>query len=975
MKKMKTLKMNFKKIIGLGIASIMTLAIIPLSGLINLIPKSTASASNNVTVSNSTFEEGVSGAEYSPTGWTAKSEVTDEDVFFIGGRFDATDENNFIYDRDSLVESWIDSHSKIENLDSIQNNLKSKLSYTEKKTGLTDNFILAMTSAYKVEPNTLTPVANTYTFYSPSFSVNAYTYYSASVFVKKTGNVSAKMSITGLSEDAKIIDITPTSDDWEEKTIYFTTKSASTVQFTLAIFNEDNNSGTVYYDNLQVNKLTYDEFYTSANNDNTAFNNRYDNENLVFNSPNNLEKTNTTEDEATITVDNGIKLEIAEDKTVSYKTTFTDNQKICSLKFYRLSTWIKTENSTSSFSITVTPQKEGINAKTLTVSSPTTGSFQEYVIYIRGNSYKDINFDLEFKFTKAGTHTLGYIVAELITADEYTNASGTKLALNTDDKSANITNGFFTSYISLNPNSTDYFPTSWTYVATGYKYMKDNTKPAEPTTIDVKNITLHDNKITYGGHDYIYNSTGNYYEYLNSDNNLTERIIKIDNMQFTYDAKEDSIFSSAYKCKVSNFSAKIENANNSMSNSTLLVNNNLVLNSDNSETTYMRSPEVTISSSTDYFISFALKLDENKQLNVKVLDDSLNELTTFTIIGNGAVQTYKLYIRGGSSTSKITLNFGINEDTGKAYLANVGRYSASTFDKVNKTSTSELVNTFILDLSNNNLKAFSYDGYANGIYKSTAIKLGSLDNVGTYGILDTLTASTYKSIYKDVLTAKDNDTDVKVIIIDNTSRDNNTNLSLKNAYTLSSSSYYMITIYAKTLSMEKDSTFNIRFTASNETETIDKQFSNIDTTSLTNEDTNGYQKYVLYVATSSEDFENFNVELNLNGKGTVLIDSVNVSSSSKSAFTSVTEDEFTITDNLTTTDNSSTTTKTSDTEKEEEPEKESNTLMIFFIVFSSIILVASILIALIYIGAKRLPHHKKAPKIKKPNPRQGKGFV
>ena len=978
MKKFTTKRLTIRKIIGISLAGIMTAAIIPFTGLIKLNSKSTALAATDVSITNSTFESYVSGATYSPTNWTAKSNVTDDSVFFIGGRFDV---DTFSDERTSLIDSWVENHDSLNISDELKTTLNSKLPVSGRKDSIegNDKSILALSSSFKIENGVLTPIANTYTFTSASFTTDAYGYYSATIFVKKTGNVSAKISTTGLSDDAEEIDITPTSDNWETKTVFFTIDSSKTVNINLSIVNNDDEEGAVYYDNLKVEKLTYQEFYdntTGATNDNTIYNTRNDKKTtsyLPFEQVSNVILTSEENGTDVTTSAEGVVIDHYNSGSVSYKTNFGIYQKFSSFKNYRVAFWIKSENANSKFTITLTGDMNGNPSKSssTTISTATAGKFQEYVLYVKGNSYEDVNFNLEINFTTEGKHTLGCIVAEKITADQYSSASGTKLALNTNDVSANITNGFFTSYISAQTNSTKYFPSSWTYVTTGYKYMKDNTKPAELTTIDVNDVTVADNKIVFDGHNYTYNANGDYYEYTNGD--FVERIVKIDDMQFTFNEKEDEIYNNAYKCKVTNFTAKIENSEDNMSDEEigLLVKNDLHLSSTNTSVTYMRSPEISISANTDSFISFAALIENNKEINIKLLDGSNKEILAFTITGTGEVQTYRIYVRGGSTASTYTLNFGLNNDSGEVRIANIGKYSATTFDTLNKKDSTSLVNTYILDLSKNSIKSYSYNGYANGIYKATSLTSLSNSNVGTYGILDTLAASTYKTTYKDNLTSKDGDTNTKVIIIDNMNETDNTKLDLSNPYTLSSSSYYMITVYAKTLSMQSDSTFDIIFSASNENETIKKSFTNIDTTTLNNEKSNGYQKYVLYVATSTTEFENFNVEFDLKGKGTVLVDSVSVDSSTKSAFTSVTEDEFTITENLL----STTTTNTAEDEEKEETKKETNTAMIFFIVFSSLLLVAAILIAIIYLGAKRLPHHKRAPRQKKSNPRQGKGFV
>ncbi len=978
---MKNLKSNFKKIISFTIVGIMALAIVPVLGIVKSISKNKADATD-VTVSNSSFAEITSDNNYNPKDWTSEYELTDDDVFFIGGRISVT---NFTEDRDALISAWVNNWKRnnqdIADLDECAQNLtaliQAKLAqnpgiYVYEITN--DTYVLGTTSAYKVvvtdkDNITLTPIANNYTFSSPATSVDAYGYYKVSVNVKTVGDVDAKISATKLSNSEEItinssasiinsyaydyytsataeaipfvtntaftiVDgetitydnktytydeanvkwknedsyfTNPTvinSNNWERKTVYFTTKTSDSIKITLSTINSDGNEGTVYFDNLKVEKIDYSEYYHNTNNDNTISDNRYSESMFVNNA---AYFTLTSEENGTSfeTVEGGLLINHYNSGSVSYKLSIDPS--VDSFIYNRFAIWIKTESTSSTFSINVTGDVKN-NPSAKVNSSITANEWVEYSIFVKGNSYEEIGVTIELTFSKEGKHTIGYIVMEQITSDEYTNASGTKLSLNTNDISGSITNGYFNSYVSKNVDSINYFPTSWSYVNNDKVYTFDSERDA------------------------------------------------------LYNEEEDIEIDSA------DFSADIENAADDMSNfeTGLLVRNDLLIISDFDEISYMRSPEINFAADTDTYIIFSANIENNKVVTIKLIDSNSNVLTTIDITGTGNVETYRLYVRAASKDITATINFGVTNESGIVRLANVNKYTAHTMDSIIASKVSDLQNAYLLDLSNNKFKSFTYESYENGIYKSAALELKSTENAGIYGILDTKENSTYKTTYKENLTSTDPETDAKVIILDNTSANNRTTIGLDNKFTLDSSNYYKVTVKVKTLSLDENSTFNILFRASNTDKSLVKEFNNVVT------DDSGYQSYILYIATGNETFDNFDIQFDLNGKGTVLVDSINVESSSKSVFSEIEEDAHTLTSDFIVASSSS---ESSDKKEETEEKPQTNTLMIFFLVFSSIILVAAVLIALIFIGAKRLPHHKKAAKTKKQNPRQGKGFV
>ena len=133
---------------------------------------------------------------------------------------------------------------------------------------------------------------------------------------------------------------------------------------------------------------------------------------------------------------------------------------------------------------------------------------------------------------------------------------------------------------------------------------------------------------------------------------------------------------------------------------------------------------------------------------------------------------------------------------------------------------------------------------------------------------------------------------------------------------------------------------------------------NINTADFTDSATNNYKTYTLYVATGDSSIT-LNPTISLIGaEGTLAVDSIVLEKSSQSVFDGLSEDTADqVIVNLTTPKEEAETE--TETEETEEPTKTNNTLEIFFVVLSSIILVVAIIIAVVFSGTKRLPSKKR----------------
>ncbi len=821
--------------------------------------------------------------------------------------------------------------------------------------------------------------------------------YPAEGFVKETSHASSTGDAYAVyAETVNAVD----KNDWETYTYYFSTKeSTSSAKLTLGLGESTSNlsSGTAYFDNVKLEKLSYEEFATTApstatdtssNADVERFTtvaNNFDAEGKVWT------ETTTPQVGTTASVANGV-MTIAQPNTVA--ATFKSGSfSVDRLGFSRVSVWVKGDTSTSSFTLKIESviDAEKLNGKsvsasqTASLSSSTANKWQEYAFYIYGNPYYNVDLTLSFTTATTGNFEIDNLIVEKITPAQYGVVSANTLKLNTTSPTETITNGYFNTYSSVNsPVSTILPPTGWSIEEEAYSYKKDSTV-STLTEIKLSEISYtSDTTINYAGNTYT-NSTEkpNEFTFANSTTEKTEKITYSEKFVFySWNVAKQAYYNEAYSCINDRFDASNyvtigarEDADTVPNYSS--VRNVLKIKSD-THLISVASPTISISASTIYRLSFFADIEGDQTVSIYLKDSDQNIVSELSISGVGDWFEYNFYIRGGLSAE--SLRMVIEANGGTNYFTNVKLVSddPAFVSKLSTSKTSSDSEFFAMaDFLEESFANHAYhplaDLYESYSYKKTDTSTGKL------GVIDTKDADTsYKTTYSTALSSYDDEKSSKALLIENANGQNTTVYPLNNK-TLAKSSYYMATVYVKTLAMSEGSSLNILFNATSGEKSISENFICSSTSSIGEEDLNGYAKYVLYIATGDYTFADYNVQISLDGQGTILVGTINLETSTETVFNAVTTNDQTKSLSFlsqTTTSSTNTTDTTTDTTDEElAAEKKEQALILFFIVFSSIALVAAIVIALVFVIGKKLPKHNKKINTKTKGPEDQRGFI
>lgn len=776
---------------------------------------------------------------------------------------------------------------------------------------------------------------------------------------------------------------------WKQYTLYFSLRKSAEITFTIGLgsSNDDKSTGVVFFDDLSLEKVTYSEFDSIVTTESTKIaknlrtTTHTDVTSLTLVSEENgtdiTTVTNSTDSNVSVADGSIIKVNHYNSGNVSYEIKTFSAQR---MKYSRVGFWIKSMDLSSAFTLTLSGDIQGnpSSNQSVAIASSAVNEWQLYYFYILSSPYQDTDLSAQIKFTSSGTHYIGGITIDDITSEEYLNGASNKLALNTTAYSKNITNGYFTTYVNQNETSTQYYPQGWNFVSDGFKFFEDSSKS---TLSDIKfeDVTL-DKKvsITYDGNTYAYIAEKDCYEFFNPTTNLTQKIVALENISYEYNLEKDSLYNSTIKCLISNdIATKIVFVDTDLDGRT--IKNALSISSTDDVFQGLVSSAIKISSGNTNFISVFAKVPALVNAQIILLGSDNKELISQEIVGDGTWQEYKIYIRGGSSDKTVYLSLCIGSDTapstGEVLFANIAMNTAYTFDSVLKTKVADMTQTRILDFATENFTGHKYTNSIDGIFSSTTLNVVDSPSAGKYGVLDIHAASSYLTQFGAKIVSYDNDSNSRVLIIDNNSSQKTT-LESKFSTVLNSSAYYKVTVLAKTLKLAEKSNFSLSFIASNGDRIIDENFSSIDTSKFKNDDTNDFETYTFYISTGTFDFENFNVRISLAGEGIILLGKIDIAKSDKDSFTTATKSEDGKTKFVDFTSNSSTTADKTEDEKEEETEQEDRVLMIFFIVFSSLLLVAATVVAVVFAGVKKLPKRKVVKINKKFNrDKDSEGFV
>ncbi len=422
----------------------------------------------------------------------------------------------------------------------------------------------------------------------------------------------------------------------------------------------------------------------------------------------------------------------------------------------------------------------------------------------------------------------------------------------------------------------------------------------------------------------------------------------------------------------------------------------------------MKSSSFSLSSSSVYKVQFSLygcagtTSDFTGKINV-YLTYSDATIAEFELDGStmtkNAWSEYTFLVRTGASSRSTTITIDITDAEGTVFFKNIGVYQMKEVERTNddgekiKVSPNELFDeqfaknttsaernankTFVVDyasynftMHSNNFATTTLPGadekldtdddekitheYYESFSHKVAMKdekdkdeakthgiVGVVDTNGTVRLSDTLTLSNISNT-----NAKSD----RALLIYNAS-DLDTKVTSTTSFTLEKSSFYTIEVYVKTSDFAQNAGLEISMSA------ISVKFEKVNTSATT--DNNGYELYRAIVRTGDTAISGLTVDFVLGTKdaklaGYALVSDVNITKlKDKDAYDtlveSVSEDDTkTVLKNFYT---------DSDAEAESTP-TDSNTLTLFFLVFSSILMVVALGVALVAISLKKHPKKK-----------------
>ncbi len=397
----------------------------------------------------------------------------------------------------------------------------------------------------------------------------------------------------------------------------------------------------------------------------------------------------------------------------------------------------------------------------------------------------------------------------------------------------------------------------------------------------------------------------------------------------------------------------------------------------------------SLSSNSVYKLTFQVWIADNFNgtLKAKLVYDSKTisdisiDVSTDTSITRNKWQTLTFYIRtGNTSRSGISLQLGAEESKGTIFFQNVNHTKLSEKTSGNKTvSVNEqfenLVNQYSTIGSQNqvdsgNIKHVRFIDLQNNYFTMHSTNINEETNVydsygytlSTKGDDDKYTQGTVGVIQPNSTTPafKFNDEDVTVLPNGNSATD--TALLLKNekttdytyansvfSNTLSSKKYYKLTFFVKTSDMGDNGLTVITNGVSDDS----KKFENINTTSYT--ENNGWKQYTMYISVGSSSISSFSLSFKLGTNdensytGWALISAIKLEEIEESVYQEDTEKEEIKNDASIVIKQ----LKVEETDDEEDEDKSEFSWATFFLVFSSILLVVSLTVALVAVAVKR----------------------
>ncbi len=619
--------------------------------------------------------------------------------------------------------------------------------------------------------------------------------------------------------------------------------------------------------------------------------------------------------------------------------------------------------------------------------------------YVQGCPLYQTEVWLTITIPASSSFLLDQFAIEEVTSDEYSATSNTKLALTSSlpSDSGKITNGHFFYINSENTPSGLYNPQSWDLAIgtktkqTVYSYYNNENNQDYTSVLKVgettkEGITLTDNEtsITYndGSAEKIFNRVDdtNTYTYTAIGSEITEKIVITNDVEFTYDPASKKLINKDFpdeKFDVTDFIYGMTlgtNYDNSLTGTTSTATdvnkdnfpeNYLVINNKSTSTevfnklTYTSS-KFSVASNAYKLVTVTLfsELQTTDGAKLNLLNSTGEIIASMPIKQNEAEwKTYNFYVQGGVSAYNLNLQieYGKNDaQVNGAILIKTATTTSSTATTFNnKANLSVTANEYAYSRTVN-LSGTEFSELGDNIEgdKYTALNFDkSTASTGEAYILHTHSTdenynTDFKAIYENYVNLTEDEKPSEnpyVLVLKNTAGQSTT-LTGKQKFSLSSSSYYKLTITAKALGLTEGTSGTFKLT------NVDKTF-DINSTDFTT--------YTLYFATGKDAITTQTQFQLLNAEGEIIIDSVKLETLTESNFKTAIED---LEEDTTTAKVVDLRTAKANTDNEEVPDitEEDNTLEILFATLSSLLLVAALIIALVFTRIKTKKKGKKS---------------
>lgn len=593
----------------------------------------------------------------------------------------------------------------------------------------------------------------------------------------------------------------------------------------------------------------------------------------------------------------------------------------------------------------------------------------EVVFYVHGNAYNNIDIQIALLADKNSTVYFDNIRIENILSSEYSSATSSKkleLTFSPSKSSSeqylvtSITNGYFENITTEELDYNDSEAYTAPYIAASWTESKDNSEDVVAGVVPTGTSYTQAIKEKLGGTG---DPNGTPYEngVVPAANNVYAIYAPktVDGKEVTHD----------YSITSSSFSLS-------------------------SSSVYKVSFMMKYSSGTDSNFNGKIKAYLTYSSN-KISEQEFNIETTST--SKDIWHTVTFLVRTGSSARSTTITLSVEDAVGTVFFKNVGMYKYSEATRTDETgkeikvSTDEQFkelyekyasvsaqkenNVAIVDYTSYNFTMHStskvpvetddenatpetkdyYESFSHIVEENTDDDDSKTENIvnGIVGVVDTTEDELKLSDTVKVNNLKNNKSLSDTALVIYNESELYTTVSPRVTHTLSASSFYTIELYVRTSEFAEGKGLSINMGA------ISVYFDDVDTTE--NTENNGYTLYRAIVRTGSSSITGFSINFELgteNDKlsGYALISDINVTKlADVEAYNEIVDavdenDKNTVVKNFYVEENSGDTSSTP---------VENQTLINFFLVFSSILLVVALVIALVAFYVKKHPSKKK----------------